>query len=97
MLHTVTIKDFAFSPQALTIKIGDSVKWRNADGTKHSARHASAPIFDTGLLSPGEESKIITFDEAVDSGISYHCEPHPHMQGTITVTCQAYPHPSQEE
>lgn len=86
MLHIVEIKNHAFLPPALTIKMGDTVQWRNSDGVKHSARHDSPPAFNTGLLSRGEESGIVTFNEAIESEITYYCEPHPHMRGKIIMT-----------
>ena len=34
---SVTIKNFAFSPKSITVKVGDSVTWTNQDAATHNA------------------------------------------------------------
>jgi plastocyanin len=79
--NSVEIKDFAFGPGTLTVKVGDTVTWTNKDITGHSAT-ADDKSFDTGVLSQGE-SGTFTFTKAGTYG--YHCTPHPNMKGTIIV------------
>lgn len=78
---TVEIKDFAFSPATLTVKVGDTVTWVNQDSVGHSAT-ADDGSFDTGVLSQGE-SNTVTFTEA--GSFPYHCTPHPNITGTVIV------------
>mgnify|MGYP001619147475 CR=1 FL=1 len=78
---SVEIKDFAFSPKELTVKVGSTVTWTNKDLTGHSAT-SDDKSFDTGVLSQGE-SATVTFDKA--ETFNYHCTPHPNMKATIIV------------
>ncbi len=78
---TVTIKDFDFSPAAITIAAGDTVTWSNVGPTAHSAT-AGDGSFDTGIYPEGE-SRSHTFTEP--GTFSYICTPHPFMKGTVTV------------
>lgn len=79
--NTVEIKDFAYSPASLSVKVGDTVTWTNKDLTGHSAT-ADDGSFDTGVLAQGESGSF-TFTKA--GTFAYHCTPHPNIQGTITV------------
>jgi plastocyanin len=50
----VTIANFAFSPQVITIKHGTKVTWKNADSTAHnvtSASNMSTSATTTGLFA----------------------------------------------
>ena len=78
--NTVDIKNFAFSPVALTVKKGDSVTWTNNDSTTHTV--TSSGNFDSGQLAPGKTFSH-TFSEA--GTFSYGCSIHPSMKGTVTV------------
>ena len=80
--HTVTIKDFAFTPADLTINAGDTVTWVNEDRARHSAWDDSGNAFDTGLLGQGDSASL-TFNG--QGSFSYRCRPHGNMRGTITI------------
>ncbi len=77
----VEIKNFAFSPASITVKVGDSIIWTNNDTIPHSAT-ADDSSFDAGIMQPGE-SKTVKFDKA--GTISYHCSIHPNMKATVIV------------
>lgn len=79
--NSVEIKDFSYSPQTITVKVGDSVTWTNKDVAGHSAT-ADDGSFDTGVLAQGE-SGVVTFDTA--GTFAYHCTPHPNITGTAIV------------
>jgi len=79
--NSVEMKDFAFSPKELTVKVGSTVTWTNNDLPGHSAT-ADDKSFDTGVFSQGE-SATVTFDKV--GTFSYHCTPHPNMKATIIV------------
>ena len=79
---TITIKNYMFGPQTVTIKKGTTVIWTNTDIAKHTvtADDGSGP---TSKFFGQGESYSYTFSKA---GIyTYHCEPHPYMTATITV------------
>ena len=77
----VSIADFTFDPGDLTVAIGDTVTWSNADGATHTVT-SDDDAFDSGDLGSGATFEQ-AFDEAGD--FAYHCDIHPQMAGTITV------------
>ena len=78
---SVDIKNFAFSPSVLNIKVGTMVTWTNDDSVGHTVT-ANNGLFDSKTLMPGR-SFSYTFTNA--GTISYHCSIHPMMTATITV------------
>ena len=81
--RTVLIQNFSFKPAHITIKQGTRVTWINKDMTKHTAT-ANNGAFDSGVLRPGQ-SYSHTFKTAGRTN-KYHCEIHPFMRGSVTVT-----------
>ncbi len=77
----VEIKDFAFSPEEITIPKGSTVKFINRDKPKHTAT-ADGGEFETALLGE-DESEEVKFDTA--GTFTYYCAPHPAMVGKIIV------------
>lgn len=85
--QAVAIEDFLFSPEDLTIEVGDTVTWTNLDSFSHTATSTSGPAsFDSGNLATGDTFSF-TFDTA--GTYEYFCEIHPNMIGSITVTAAA--------
>jgi plastocyanin len=78
---TVTIKDFAFAPQTLTVPVGATVTWTNNDSAAHTVTSAdnmttdaaTTDLFDSGLMGNGD-TFTHTFDAA--GTFSYLCMPH---------------------
>lgn len=86
--NAVTIENFAFNPQTITVKRGASVTWTNNDlaphqiaSDPHPAREILPALFSDSL-SKGQ-AYTFTFDKAGNFG--YHCHIHPSMKGTIVV------------
>jgi plastocyanin len=77
----VTIQGFAFSPAALTIKVGTTVKWTNQDSAGHTVT-ADDNSWGSGNLAQGSS---YTFTFANAGTYAYHCGVHPSMKATITV------------
>lgn len=75
----VAIKNFAFSPSKLTVKVGDKVTFTNNDSTTHTV---TGDGFSSGDIAPGA-SWTNTFSKA--GTFAYHCSIHPTMTGSITV------------
>jgi plastocyanin len=73
----------SFSPNPATVRVGQTVAWRNADAATHTAT-ANAGGFDTGNIAAGATSAPITVGAA--GGFDYHCGLHPTMVGTLNVT-----------
>jgi plastocyanin len=78
---TVNIHDHAFDPAQLNVAPGTTVTFVNNDTEPHTAT-ADNGLFDTGVLEPG-----YSFDVFFDGTgtVTYHCELHPDMQGSIVV------------
>jgi plastocyanin len=82
--HVVTIDLFAFTPQAIEVTAGQTVEFVNQQtGVPHTVTDddtgVGSPILETG------ESWEVMFSLPLDEPITYHCEIHPTMTGTITV------------
>ena len=79
--HTVTIEGFEFRPGLETVKVGDTVIWRNADLVPHTV---SAK--DAGLDSPPVASGATFRFTATRKGrFDYICTLHPTMKATLVV------------
>ena len=81
----VAIRDFAYSPGTVQIRVGDSVTWTNRDAVAHTAT-ARNGSFDTGPLDEGE-SRSVRFTAA--GTYRYLCTPHPNMTATVVVRAVA--------
>lgn len=79
--HAVEIGDSVFSPATLTIGVGDTVTWRNADDRPHTVT-SNDGVFDSGNLDEGQGFSF-TFTEP--GTYTYLCEYHSEMQATIVV------------
>jgi len=76
-----------FSPASLTINVGDTVEWTNADTAAHTVTGGSpadgpSGVFDSSLIMGGASFEN-TFDEA--GSYDYFCMVHPWMVGDIQV------------
>lgn len=77
----VSIANFAFVPQDLSIAPGDSVTWSNDDGSPHAVTFSENPG-DAKTLFPGETYTRV-FNAPGSYG--YFCSFHTFMTGRITV------------
>jgi len=82
---SVSINNFAFSPQQITVSQGTTVTWTNQDSVAHTVvSDAGAPgTFSSDPLSQGSS---FTFTFTKPGTYTYHCSIHPSMTGTVTVT-----------
>src|SRR5262245_60348026 len=87
--HAVKIVGFAFAPDSVTVKVGDTVQWTNGDGATHTAT-ADDGTWDTGNISGGSSASV-TFDTA--GTFAYHCAIHSSMHGTVVVEAAAASQP----
>ena len=81
----VTIADFKFDPESVTVKVGGTVSWTNEDSAAHTAtaKDGAPSSFDTGSLDQGD-SKDVSFEKA--GTYDYICSIHPTMSGSVEVT-----------
>jgi plastocyanin len=76
---TVTIKNFSFSPSALSVKAGTTVAWVNEDNATHTIK---SDTFSSGELNNGQKFEF-KFEKA--GSFDYSCGIHPSMNGKIIV------------
>jgi plastocyanin len=79
----VTISNFKFAPATLTVSKGARVTVSNKDSTAHTATADDGNSFDTGDINPGSSAGF-TLSKA--GTYKYHCDIHPFMHGTLTVS-----------
>ncbi len=77
----VVMENFTYSPGTLTIARGTTVTWTNRDYDTHTVTADDNSFNSPGITPGGTYSRTFT---AADT-ITYHCIPHPQMQGTIIV------------
>jgi plastocyanin len=80
---TVQMKDIAFKPDTATVKVGQTVKWINADAVDHNVTATSGASFSSPTFGNGGS---YAFKPAKPGTIKYVCTIHPNMTGTLTVT-----------
>jgi plastocyanin len=78
---TVSIDNFTFKPNVLTIRPGTTVTFVNHDDIPHSIVESGGK-FKSKVIDTDESFKM-TFETAGDVG--YFCGLHPHMTGRIVV------------
>jgi len=76
-----------FSPASITINVGDTVEWTNADTAAHTVTAGSpsdgpSGVFDSSLVM-ADASYAFTFEET--GTFNYFCMVHPWMTGSVTV------------
>lgn len=78
---TVTIQNFTFAPNTLTVKAGTNVTWINQDSAVHDVTS------DSGAFSSPDLNKDdkYTYNFTKPGEYSYYCDEHPSMKGKITV------------
>lgn len=77
----VTIRNFKFSREKITINAGDVVVWRNLDQLDHVLL-ADAGEFESPPIGPRQ---TFSHQFAASSTFSYYCKPHPFMKAEIRV------------
>lgn len=75
----VTIKDIAFSPREITIKVGETVTWTQQDSLHHTT---TGNIWNSGDLGRGQTYSK-TFDKT--GNYDYRCNYHSYMKGKVIV------------
>jgi plastocyanin len=81
--NTVTIDNFTFGPQTLTVAVGTTVTWINHDDEPHTVVNEGTPrLFKSAALDT-DDKFTYTFDKP--GTYNYFCSIHPHMTGTVVV------------
>ena len=77
---TIVLKNIAFNPKDVSIKVGDTVEWQWDDGAVQ--HNVSGPGFKSEVLSKG------TFRHTFSTPgqVKFECTLHPGMTGTLEVS-----------
>ena len=78
---SVQIKQFAFVPGTLTVPVGTTVTWTNADDETHTVTAVDKAYTSTGL----EHSATYSHRFTTSGTYTYFCMLHPHMTATVVV------------
>ena len=75
---------YSFDPATLTVKAGTQVVWTNTSDAPHTVTSDTAGVFG----SPGNitQNQTFMFTFTMAGTFPYHCNVHPYMKATITVT-----------
>jgi plastocyanin len=81
--NSVAIKNYLYGPETATVKAGDTVTWTNQDSVHHTVTTDSGDGPKSADMNQGQ-----TYSYAFKTAgtYKYHCEIHPSMHGTVTVT-----------
>ena len=80
--NQVTIDNFSFLPQTLTVPVGTKVTWINRDDVPHTVVSVDKKTIVSPALDTDEKFSY-TFSTAGTN--DYYCSVHPHMKGKIIV------------
>ena len=79
----VSIYNYKFDPEVLTVPAGTTVVWTNKDEVPHSVVSSDKRFTQSGGLDTGDHYSY-TFTDA--GSYEYFCSLHPFMKGKIVVT-----------
>ena len=81
-MSTLSIHNFTFTPQTLTVKAGTTVTWINKDDIPHGIASSNNAFKKSGALDT-DDSYSFTF--TTPGTYQYFCYLHPNMVGSIVV------------
>ena len=95
--RSVDIGDNFFDPPDVAVEPGSTITWTNKGAVPHTVT-ADDGSFDSGRLNPGDSYTVAFGGQGT---VTYHCEIHPEMRGSVTVggggTAPAEEQPASEE
>jgi plastocyanin len=77
----VTIDNFTFRPQQVTVKAGDTVTWINHDDIPHTVT-SKTMLFRSKAIDTDDK---FSFTFTTPGTFMYFCSLHPHMTGSVVV------------
>ncbi len=81
-VKTVLISHFKYQPDTLTVKVGDTVEWKNTDIVPHTVTAANRKLFDSGRIVKGASWRFTVTSKGT---YDYLCTLHPNMKGKLIV------------
>ena len=80
--NRIEIKDFAFNPQTITVKSGQTITWINRDEEPHTVVSVEKQFKKSSAL---DTDQSFTITAGTPGTYTYFCSVHPKMTGTIVV------------
>ena len=80
---TVSMKSLRFHPATLSVRVGQTVTWRNDDTTDHNVTATKGATFKSRAFGGGGSYR---FTPRRAGAIQYVCTLHPGMEGTLLVS-----------
>ena len=81
----VSIENFTYNPQQITVKAGTTVTWVNHDDIPHTVVSKTF-VFKSKALDTDDK---FSFTFTTPGSFAYFCSLHPHMTGSIVVEADA--------
>lgn len=75
---------YSFQPASVSIKVGTQVEWLNTSDAPHTVTSDTSGVFSSPSTLTQNQTFMFTFSSA--GTFPYHCNIHPYMKATITVT-----------
>ena len=79
---TVSMKSLRFHPATLSVKVGQTVTWRNDDTVDHNVTATKGASFHSRAFGA---AGTYTFKAARAGTVDYVCTLHPGMEGKLVV------------
>src|SRR5215207_8809495 len=83
---TVSIQDFFFDPDQLTVAPGTTVTWVNEGEAPHTVTSTDGKELDSATLQPGDTYSFAFKDDDAGETYAYQCTIHPEMTASVTVS-----------
>src|SRR5215204_1995904 len=82
---TVSIQDFFFDPDQLTVAPGTTVTWVNEGQAPHTVTSTDGKELDSATLQPGDTYSFTFKDDDAGETYAYQCTIHPQMTASVNV------------
>jgi len=79
----VVVENFAFVPPTLTVASGTTITWTNHDDVPHTVTADDGDSFGSDIFNKDGTYQLVA---PAPGTYPYHCQVHPFMKGTLTVT-----------
>jgi plastocyanin len=83
---TVSIRDFFFDPDQLSVAPGTTVTWVNEGEAPHTVTSTDGKELDSATLQPGDTYSFTFKDDDAGETYAYQCTIHPQMTASVTVS-----------
>jgi LPXTG-motif cell wall-anchored protein len=83
---TVSIQDFFFDPDQLTVAPGTTVTWVNEGEAPHTVTSTDGKELDSATLQPGDTYSFTFKNDDAGETYAYQCTIHPQMTASLNVS-----------